>query len=205
MSFDAYYKLAHNLIDEGQFGAPIILSGFNYRRGQVNGYEVSTSYDRGPLSLYGNFAWSRAIGKDITSAQFNFAPDDLNYISQHWVHLDHDQRWTASAGGSYTFFHRTGHPTLLSATMVYGSGLRQDTDTVPNGGVIPQYATFNLALVQSFRDLFHSRFLRTTQLRLDVTNLFDHPYMLRSGTGIGVGAPQYGLRRTILTGISQNF
>ncbi|GBQ48109.1 TonB-dependent outer membrane receptor [Komagataeibacter sucrofermentans DSM 15973] len=205
VSFDAYYKLAHNLIDEGQFGAPIILSGFNYRRGQVNGYEVSTSYDRGPLSLYGNFAWSRAIGKDITSAQFNFASDDMNYISQHWVHLDHDQRWTASAGGSYTFFHRTGHPTRLSATMVYGSGLRQDTDTVPNGGVIPQYATFNLALVQSFRDLFHSRFLRTTQLRLDVTNLFDHPYMLRSGTGIGVGAPQYGLRRTILTGISQNF
>ncbi|MGY6770580.1 TonB-dependent receptor [Komagataeibacter sp. NFXK3] len=205
VSFDAYYKLAHNLIDEGQFGAPIILSGFNYRRGQVNGYEVSTSYDRGPLSLYGNFAWSRAIGKDITSAQFNFDPGDLAYISQHWVHLDHDQRWTASAGGSYTFFHRTGHPTLLSATMVYGSGLRQDTDTVPNGGVIPQYATFNLALVQSFRDLFHSRFLRTTQLRLDVTNLFDHPYMLRSGSGIGVGAPQYGLRRTILTGISQNF
>ncbi|NPC65528.1 TonB-dependent receptor [Komagataeibacter sp. AV436] len=205
VSFDAYYKLAHNLIDEGQFGAPIILSGFNYRRGQVNGYEVSTSYDRGPLSLYGNFAWSRAIGKDITSAQFNFDPGDLAYISQHWVHLDHDQRWTASAGGSYTFFHRTGHPTLLSATMVYGSGLREDTDTVPNGGVIPQYATFNLALVQSFRDLFHSRFLRTTQLRLDVTNLFDHPYMLRSGTGIGVGAPQYGLRRTILTGISQNF
>ena len=88
--------------------------------------------------------------------------------------------------------------------MVYGSGLRQDSD-VPNGGVIPQYATFNMSVVQSFRDLFHSRFLRTTQLRLDVTNLFDHPYMLRSGTGIGVGAPQYGLRRTILTGISQSF
>ncbi|WP_459987391.1 TonB-dependent receptor [Komagataeibacter kakiaceti] len=204
VSFDAYYKLAHNLIDEGQFGAPIILSGFNYRRGQVNGYEVATSYDHGPISLYGNMAWSRAIGKDITSAQFNFAPDDLAYISHRWVHLDHDQRWTASAGGAYTFFHRTGHPTRLSATMVYGSGLRQDTD-IPNGGVVPQYATFNMSLVQSFRDLFHSPFFRTTQLRLDVTNLFDHPYMLRSGTGIGVGAPQYGLRRTILTGISQNF
>ncbi|RFD20116.1 TonB-dependent receptor [Komagataeibacter melaceti] len=204
VSFDAYYKLAHNLIDEGQFGAPIILSGFNYRRGQVNGYEFATSYDHGPLSLYGNMAWSRAIGKDITSAQFNFASDDLAYISHHWVHLDHDQRWTASVGGAYTFFHHTGHPTRLSATMVYGSGLRQDSD-VPNGGVIPQYATFNMSLVQSFRDLFHSRFLRTTQLRLDVTNLFDHPYMLRSGTGIGVGAPQYGLRRTILTGISQDF
>ena len=204
VSFDAYYKLAHNLIDEGQFGAPIILTGFNYRRGQVNGYEFATSYDRGPLSLYGNLAWSRAIGKDITSAQFNFDPDDLNYISHRWVHLDHDQRWTASAGGAYTFFHRTGHPTRLSATMVYGSGLRQDTD-IPNGGVVPQYATFNMSVVQSFRDLFHSPFFRTTQLRLDVTNLFDHPYMLRSGTGIGVGAPQYGLRRTILTSISQAF
>ena len=161
VSFDAYYKLAHNLIDEGQFGAPIILSGFNYRRGQVNGYEVSTSYDHGPLSLYGNFAWSRAIGKDITSAQFNFAQDDLNYISQHWVHLDHDQRWTASAGGSYTFFHRSGHPTRVSATMVYGSGLRQDLDqpdgsSIPNGAAVPQYATFNMSVVQSFRDLFHS-------------------------------------------------
>ncbi|MBB2201489.1 TonB-dependent receptor [Gluconacetobacter tumulisoli] len=203
-SFDAYYKLAHNLIDEGQFGAPIILSGFNYRRGQVNGYEVSTSYDRGPISLYGNMAWSRAIGKDITSAQFNFSPDDLAYIQQHWIHLDHDQRWTASAGGSYTFFHRTGHPTRLSATMVYGNGLRADSD-IPNGAKLPQYVTFNLSLVQSFRDLFHVPFLKRTQVRLDVTNLFDRTYELRDGSGIGVGAPQYGLRRTILTGISQQF
>ena len=27
---DAYYKIAKNLIDEGQFGAPIILTAFNY-------------------------------------------------------------------------------------------------------------------------------------------------------------------------------
>jgi hypothetical protein len=26
---DAYYKLSNNLIDEGQFGAPIILTAFN--------------------------------------------------------------------------------------------------------------------------------------------------------------------------------
>ncbi|ACI51235.1 TonB-dependent receptor [Gluconacetobacter diazotrophicus PA1 5] len=204
VSFDAYYKLAHNLIDEGQFGAPIILSGFNYRRGQVNGYELATSYDRGPLSLYGNMAWSRAIGKDITSAQFNFSPDDLAYIQHRWIYLDHDQRWTASAGASYSFFHRTGHPTRLSATMVYGSGLRADGD-VPNGVKLPQYVTFNLSLVQSFQDLFHVPFLKRTQLRLDVINLFDRTYELRDGTGIGVGAPQYGLRRTILTGISQRF
>lgn len=204
VSFDAYYKLAHNLIDEGQFGAPIILSGFNYRRGQVNGYEVSTSYDTGPLSLYGNFAWSRAIGKDITSAQFNFENEDLAYIKHRWVHLDHDQRWTASAGASYTFFQKGWHPLRVSGTMVYGSGLRADGD-VPNGVALPQYATFNFSAVQTFRNLFGHSFLGNTQIRLDVMNLFDRTYMLRDGSGIGVGAPQYGLRRTILTGISQNF
>lgn len=203
-SFDAYVKLAKNMIDEGQFGAPIILSAFNYRRGQVNGYEFATDYEHGPFSVYGNFAWSRAIGKDITTAQWNFDPDDLAYIKQHWVHLDHDQRWTASAGGSYTAFYKTGHPTRLSASMVYGSGLRADSD-IPNGRSIPIYATFNLSLVQSFRDLFQVPFLKRTQLRLDVINLFDKTYMLRDGSGIGVGAPQYGLRRTILTGISQRF
>lgn len=209
VSFDAYYKLAHNLIDEGQFGAPIILSGFNYRRGQVNGYEVSTSYDIGALSLYGNFSWSRAIGKDITSAQFNFGDDDLSYIKNRWVHLDHDQRWTASAGASYTFFQKGWHPLRVSSTMVYGSGLRKDgpdgSDVPPNGLSVPQYATFNFSAVQTFKHLFGHSFLGDTQIRLDVTNLFDRAYMLRDGSGIGVGAPQYGLRRTILTGISQNF
>ena len=210
VSFDAYYKLAKNMIDEGQFGAPIILSGFNYRRGQVNGYEVAFSYDHGPLSLYGNFAWSRAIGKDITSAQFNFSQDDLNYINSHWVHLDHDQRWTASAGAAYAFFRTTRFPLRLSATLVYGSGLRKDYEvtrdlTIPNGASVSPYATVNFSAVQTIHNTFGTRWKGDTQFRLDVLNLGDHTYQLRDGSGIGVGAPQYGLRRTILCGISQGF
>ena len=38
---DGYFKKAKNLIDEGQFGAPIILSAFNYREGQASGVEFS--------------------------------------------------------------------------------------------------------------------------------------------------------------------
>ncbi len=207
IAFDAYYKLAKNLIDEGQFGAPIIMSGFNYRHGQVNGYEVSTSYDRGPFSLYGNFAWSRAIGKKITSAQFNFDQGELNYISNHWVHLDHDQRWTASAGTAYTFFHTTRTPLRLSATVVYGSGLRADDDAngIPNGLALTPYATVNFSAVQTIHNTFGKAWQGDTQLRLDVINLGDHTYMLRDGSGIGVSAPQYGLRRTILCGVSQGF
>ena len=42
-------------------------------------------------------------------------------------------------------------------------------------------------------------------LRLDIVNLFDHKYELRDGSGIGVGAPQFGPRRTILAGVSKSF
>ncbi len=196
---DAYYKDATNLIDEGQFGAPIILSAFNYAKGEVHGYELSSSYDRGPLSLYGNVAWSRAIGKDIVSSQFDFSAADLAYISNRWIHLDHDQRWTGSGGAAYTVFQQT-NPARLSADLIVGSGLRANAD-VPNGRALHGYYTINLAAVQTL-DL---DFLRGTQLRLDVINLLDRKYEIRDGSGIGVGAPQYGLRRTILAGVAQRF
>ncbi len=200
VGLDAYYKDARNLIDEGQFGAPIILSAFNYREGEVHGVEASASYDRGPLSLYGNAALSRAIGKDIVSSQFNFSAADLAYISNRWIHLDHDQRWTGSAGAAYTVLQRTTSPARLSADLVVGSGLRAD-GTVPNGRALPGYYTVNLSAVQTV----DVGFGRGTQLRLDVLNLLDRIYEIRDGTGIGVGAPQFGLRRTILGGLLQRF
>ena len=42
---DAYYKISKNLIDEGQFGAPIILTAFNYAHGLQMGIEPTVSYD----------------------------------------------------------------------------------------------------------------------------------------------------------------
>jgi hypothetical protein len=38
-----------------------------------------------------------------------------------------------------------------------------------------------------------------------VLNAGDTIYEIRNGTGVSVGAPQYGLRRTILAGITQRF
>ena len=62
-------------------------------------------------------------------------------------------------------------------------------------------APTNLALVQG-----------TTQqpsvplaLRFDVVNLFDTIYQIRSGSGIGVFAPQFGPRRGYFAGISKKF
>ena len=51
---DAFYKISKNLIDEGQFGAPIILTVFNYAHGLQEGAQLTASYDSGPWSVYGN-------------------------------------------------------------------------------------------------------------------------------------------------------
>ena len=43
------------------------------------------------------------------------------------------------------------------------------------------------------------------EARLDLLNLADASYEIRNGTGVGVGAPQYGIRRTVLTGVTVKF
>jgi outer membrane receptor protein involved in Fe transport len=120
------------------------------------------------------------------------------------VHLDHDQRWTGSGGAAYTLFHRSGHPLRLSADLVQGSGLRADGST-PNGRALPGYYVVNISVVQTLKHGFLRRIPGSTELRLDVLNLLDRKYLIRDGSGIGVGAPQYGLRRSILGGITQRF
>ena len=194
---DGYYKMSNNLIDEGQFGAPIILTAFNYAHGRQEGVQFTASYDRGPWSIYGNLAWSRAMGKDITSAQFNFGADELAFIGNNFIHLDHDQTWDGSAGVAYTLNQDSDHPTRFSVDALVQSGLRASTATIPNGIALPTYGVVNLSSCRSCR--------RSTELRLDVLNVGDTVYQIRNGTGVGVGAPQYGLRRTILAGLTQRF
>jgi outer membrane receptor protein involved in Fe transport len=66
---------------------------------------------------------------------------------------------------------------------------------------LPTYATVDLSIVRKF-------FRATgggTEVRLDVINIGDAVYQIRNGTGVGVGAPQYGMRRTILAGLTQRF
>lgn len=191
LGVDAYYKKAKDLLDEGQFGAPIILTPFNYARGYAKGVEFSANYAHGPLTAYANLAVSQAKGKDIVSSQFNFDAADLAYIKDHFIYLDHDQTVTASAGGSY----RLGG-TRLSADLIYGSGLRRD-GAVPNGARLPSYVQVNLGAAHDFAG--------GITLRADIINLFDESYEIRDGTGIGVGAPQWGPRRGLFAGVTKTF
>ena len=198
--FSGYYKFAQNLLDEGQFGAPISLTSFNYANAQVKGFELFTTYDQGPWSVFANLAWSRTSASNITSAQFNFSPNELNYIANHSIYTDHDQGWTGSAGAAYVFNPGTDWATRVSADMLFGSGLRTSVIT-PNDTSLPAYATLNLALVQKVPISVS----KGTQVRLDVMNVTDASYQLRTGDGVGVGAPQYGMRRTFLVTLAQKF
>ena len=198
--FGAYYKIAENLLDEGQFGAPILLTSFNYAKSEVKGVELTASYDSGPWALFANGAWSRATGSEINSAQFNFGAAELAFISQNHIFLDHDQNWTVSAGAAYTFNQESDWATRVSADLIVGSGLRSSRVN-PNDTALPTYAVVNLSAEQKLP----LGLGRETTLRLDVLNVFDHSYLLRDGSGVGVGAPQYGLRRTFLFSLSKKF
>ncbi len=174
----------------------IILTPFNYTHGINRGAELSLSYERDNWSIYGNFAAAKALGKKITSGQFNFGADELAFISDHYIHTDHDQTYTASTGVAYTFATKT----KVAASLIYGSGLRSGGVT-PNGSSLPDYQQVNLSVVQKV----DTGMWKGLELRLDVINLFDQQYQIRNGSGVGVGASQFGPRRTILAGLTQRF
>nr|WP_110386392.1 TonB-dependent receptor [Paraburkholderia silvatlantica] len=193
VGLDAYYKRATDLLDEGQFGSALIFTPFNYQYGRVYGVEFTSSYHQDNVSAYVNVAFSRAQGKNIVSAQFNFDPAELAYIANHWVSLDHDQRITASFGGTYTL-----GMTTFTADAIVGSGLRSG---FANTDRLPWYAQINLGVIQHFNEPLVGKF----DARLVLVNAFDRVYELRDGSGIGVSAPQYGPQRAIYAGLTKHF
>ncbi len=198
---DGYYKTDKNLVDEGQFGAPIILTPFNYAKGYQKGVEVTTSYSHAGLTAYTNFAAQVARGEDIISSQFNFDAADLAYIAGHYINLDHSAAYTASGGVSYLW-----RGTRVGGDVLYGSGLRADLtlpdgSVIPNGQQLPSYVQVNLALSHRFEDAP----LGPLVVRFDVINAFDKIIELRDGTGVGVFAPQFGPRRGFFAGVTKEF
>lgn len=203
LGLDGYYKIKRNLLDEGQFGPSLVLSPFNYADGYAWGVELSTNYTRGPLDLYANVARGEEKGRNIISSQYFFAPDELAWIANHYIYTDHSQRWTASGGATVTI--KDGIGTVVpTADFVYGDGLRagDPAGIVPNGGKLPAYFTMNLGVAQN---LTGPGVLRGVSIRVDVVNLFDKVYLLRDGSGVGVGAPQYGARRGFFVGLHKTF
>jgi outer membrane receptor protein involved in Fe transport len=228
IGLDAYYKIAKDLIDNGQFGQALVLSAFNYQKGINEGVELSLKYTNGNFQGYGNLAVAQQRATNVVSNQYlfdNTTPQadlggltEFQYIATHWIYTDHNQFVTASAGASYTFCGRPATAaeafgnagamwptfnswcgTRVSADMIYGSGLRQGDANIDS---LPPYAQANVGVAREF---FLPGDTKPTTLRFDVVNLFDTIYQIRSGSGIGVFAPQFGPRRGYYAGITKKF
>ncbi|HEX5306268.1 MAG TPA: TonB-dependent receptor [Dyella sp.] len=196
LGVDAYYRKVQRLQDEGQFGAALVYSTFNYARGRIKGVEFTVNYDRGPLSAYFNFSASRATGSQVITSQYNFAADDLAYLANHYIFLDHDQTYSSSGGISVAL----GEATRVGANYLFGSGVRKD-GRVPNGASLPAYLQLNLSLSHDFQ-LDRTGTLHT---QLALLNALDRSYAIRDGSGIGVGAPQFGPRRGVYLTVQKDF
>jgi outer membrane receptor protein involved in Fe transport len=201
LGIDAYYKMATDLIDNGNFGQALVLSAFNYAQGISQGIEFSAKYHSGNLQAYANLAVGQEKATNVVSNQYLFDNTvplaDLGgqtlqqYVDSHWIYTDHNQIVTGSAGVSYLW-----SGTRYSADMIYGSGLRTGDANI--GSEAP-YAQFNVGASHEFAMPDN----KPLTVRFDVVNLFDTIYQIRSGTGIGVFAPQYGPRRGFFVGVTK--
>src|SRR5208283_1293435 len=203
VGLDAYYKIANDLIDNGNFGQALVLSAFNYAKGYNKGVELKGKFTSGNFQAYVNFAAAQQRATDVVSNQYlfdNTTPladlgglTEFQYIQSHFIYTDHTQILTGSAGLSYLW-----NGTRFSTDMFYGSGLRSGDANI---GHEQPYAQFNVGLTHEFQGWN----MKPLTLRFDVVNVFHTLYQIRSGTGIGVFAPQYGPRRGFFAGLSQKF
>jgi outer membrane receptor protein involved in Fe transport len=198
MGVDAYYKMARDMIDDGQFGAAVVLTQFNYARGYSEGGEFKVNYTNGNFNAHANFAYNITRAIDVESNQYLFDAATFAYLQNNYHYTDDMQRMTGSAGVSYRYFNTT-----LTADLIYGSGLRTgdlSDGVVPNSLHTTPYAVVNTGVAHDFQ---WSSDYKPLTVRFDVVNLFDQIYELRDGSGIGVFAPQFGARRGYYVGLSQ--
>jgi outer membrane receptor protein involved in Fe transport len=216
IGIDGYYKIASDLLDNGQFGQALVLDAFNYAHGMSEGVELSAKYHNGGFDGYLNVAVSQEKATQPVSNQFLFDNStpladlggltEFQYVNSHWIFTDHNQFVTGSAGASYQFCARTLTPgelwwnsicgTKVSADMIYGSGLRNGDANISSER---PYEQFNVGIARDFWMPDN----KPVTLRFDVVNLADEIYQIRDGSGIGVFAAQFGPRRGYFFGISK--
>jgi outer membrane receptor protein involved in Fe transport len=192
VGFDAYYKLATDLIDDGQFGQAVVLTQFNWARAYSEGVELKAKYQTGNFRAYANFAFNITRATDPVSNQYLLDSDEYAFLLTHYHYTDDMQMMTGSAGAAYRW-----DKTLFSVDMKYGSGLPTG---FANSAFSQPYVTANLGIVHELPAAPGSK---PITLRFDIVNLFDKIYEIRDGGGIGVFAPQFGARRGYYAGISQ--
>jgi hypothetical protein len=190
-----YYKRSTDTLDDGQFGQAVVLDQFNYARGFSRGAELKINYVQEGFRAYANLSREVTQVKDVVSNQYLIGdPVELAYLADRYTYASDAQTISSSAGASY----RRGS-WLATVDGFYGSGLREGFANLEHS---PGYTQWNAAVERHF---YPWQSVKPLSLRLSAVNLFDRSYLLRAGTGIGEFAPQYGPRRGLFAGISQQF
>ena len=139
------------------------------------------------------FRMSKLGRRILDSVQNEFADNQLDYIANNYIQLDHQGQFTGSGGISYTLLKDT----LLHTDFLYGYGLRTGFANLEKN---PSYVTLNAGVEYVWH--LHSAGIRELKLRFDCLNLFDQVVELRDGSGLGIVAPAYGPRRAFYAGLS---
>jgi outer membrane receptor protein involved in Fe transport len=185
-----YFRLSQDLIDEGQFGFVPIFVPFNYQHGRIWGSEFSATYEWENLMVRGNFTYSVGQGNNIVSGQFNFSPEEVAFIKNHYILLDHTQQYTASGGITYKW-----RSFLFSMDGLYGSGLRSG---FANTDELGENFQIDLAAEKGWQ----VPNIGEVKTRVVLINVTDNINELRDGSGIGIFQPGFGQRRTVYGGIT---
>jgi hypothetical protein len=90
--------------------------------------------------------------------------------------------------------------TRFSLDFIEGSGLRRSV-VHPNDSSLPPYQVANVGISRKF----NWPAFGPMEARLDVKNLWDERYKIRDGSGLGVFAPQWGVRNGVFAGIRKEF
>ena len=190
---DGYYKRIRNMLDEHQFGNALIYVPFNFQRGRVFGAEFTADYRKDNFASFLNIGVQKAYARNIVSNQYIHGAEEIEHISKHYVRPDHLQTLTASAGSSYKWMG-----TKFSGDILYGSGLSTGDN---NRNSMPSWMIFNAAVARDFT----LPTIGKLNLRVAGVNLTDKVYRYTDGSGIGVNASQYGMRRTFYLIASKSF
>lgn len=192
MTEDNFYEKTRHYLDAGQFGAVPVFAPFNYQHGWIWGSELAVDYAAGPLTLYANATLGRNLEYGIVTGQFNFEPDELAYMDDHDIVLDHQPITTINAGGTYDW-----RQFKLSLDGVYDTGLRTG---FANQETLPHVFQLNMGVERTFEVYGHP-----LSNQLTLLNILDRVNLVRPSGGLGVFQSAYNPRRTIYDSLTLYF
>ena len=191
VKLSGYLKDSTPGIDDNTVPGSSIVTSVNLDVVHVRGLEgVLEVRPRGPVSGYLNIALNHAYGRGPITG--GFFPIDVADVPGGWLDLDHDQRLSWVASGTYS-----AHGAYVSATGIYGSGLTNGADITQPIGL--GLADFNKdihvdpnAILNASAGYTLTVGNRIVRPQVYVDNVFDKKYLLKGAffSGASVGRPR---------------